>query len=243
MLNRLLRYLAWEHNVCVSLWRRRCSPDGTEYAGWMKKNRLLHSMGEHCSVQTNVVITDPAYVRIGSNVRLSGCTLFGHDGSVNMINRAYGLKLDRVGRIDIRDNVFIGHGAIVLPNVTIGPNAVVAAGAVVTRDVDPFSVYGGVPARRICGIDELVKGMAGQSATYPWSTLIEQRRAEFDPNIEPILVRMRVAHFYGSDGEERDAKPGGGLRPCHRGTGAMPAGCDLDAARTGTRKSMNSRHT
>ena len=103
-------------------------------------------MGEQCSINTNVVITDPAYTRFGNNVRLTGCILFGHDGSVNMLNCAYGLKLDRVGKVDIRDNVFVGHGAIVLPGVTIGPNAIVAAGSVVNHDVPPGSIVAGVPA-------------------------------------------------------------------------------------------------
>jgi acetyltransferase-like isoleucine patch superfamily enzyme len=45
--------------------------------------------------------------------------------------------------------VWIGAGAIVLPGVTIGKGAVVAAGAVVTSSVPPFTVVGGVPARPI----------------------------------------------------------------------------------------------
>lgn len=50
----------------------------------------------------------------------------------------------RVGK-----NAVIFAGAIVLPGVTIGENAVVAAGAVVNRDVPPFEIWGGVPARKI----------------------------------------------------------------------------------------------
>jgi len=49
----------------------------------------------------------------------------------------------------IEDDVWIGHGATVLKGVRIGRGAVVAAGAVVTRDVEPYSVVGGVPARVI----------------------------------------------------------------------------------------------
>ena len=49
----------------------------------------------------------------------------------------------------VKDYVFIGPRAIVLPGVTIGKGAVVAAGAVVTKDVEPFSVVGGVPAVKI----------------------------------------------------------------------------------------------
>jgi acetyltransferase-like isoleucine patch superfamily enzyme len=63
-----------------------------------------------------------------------------------MINQAYNIKVDSEGKIDIKDNVFIGHGAIVLGNVTIGPNAVIAAGSVLNKDVFPDEIVGGVPA-------------------------------------------------------------------------------------------------
>jgi maltose O-acetyltransferase len=49
----------------------------------------------------------------------------------------------------IENNVWIGSRATVLPGVTIGRGAVVAAGAVVTRDVDPLAIVGGMPARQI----------------------------------------------------------------------------------------------
>ncbi|KKR50505.1 MAG: Acetyltransferase, partial [Candidatus Levybacteria bacterium GW2011_GWA2_40_16] len=49
----------------------------------------------------------------------------------------------------IEDYVFIGPRSIILPGVTIGKGAVVAAGAVVSKDVAPFTVVGGVPAVKI----------------------------------------------------------------------------------------------
>ncbi|MBI4517667.1 MAG: acyltransferase [Deltaproteobacteria bacterium] len=51
------------------------------------------------------------------------------------------------GRIVIEDDAWIGTGVIILPNVTIGRRAIVAAGAVVTRDVPDDAVVMGVPAR------------------------------------------------------------------------------------------------
>ena len=51
--------------------------------------------------------------------------------------------------VDVRDNCFIGAGAIILPGVTIGPNSIVAAGAVVNSDVPDGMIVGGVPAKVI----------------------------------------------------------------------------------------------
>ena len=52
------------------------------------------------------------------------------------------------GCIEIMDNCFIGSGAQICPNVRIGPNSIVAAGAVVTNDVPPGEVWGGYPLKR-----------------------------------------------------------------------------------------------
>src|SRR5262245_51803110 len=121
----ILRTIAHRTGRLRWVYQRFCNPDGAEWAAFMKTWAGFHAMGGNCYSGTDVVITDPAYVRMGDNVRMTGCTLFGHDGSVNMINSAYGLKLDRVGKIDIGSNVFIGCRAIIMPNVTIGDNVII----------------------------------------------------------------------------------------------------------------------
>lgn len=55
----------------------------------------------------------------------------------------------RAHRVRIGHDVWIGHGAVVLPGVTIGTGSVVGAGAIVTRDVGPYTIVAGVPARPV----------------------------------------------------------------------------------------------
>lgn len=153
-----------------SVCRQYCHPDGAEWARYLKRHYVLYAMGEDCVVQMNVNVdfTDSKHVRIGSNARLSGCILFGHDGSINMIKKMTGLRLDSVGGIDLRDNVFSGHRAIIMPNVTIGPNAVVAADSVVTCDVPPNRVVGGIPAKKMATLDEYIEHCQQRTAGLPW---------------------------------------------------------------------------
>lgn len=61
--------------------------------------------------------------------------------------------------IDIKDNVFIGTGSIILAGVTIGPNAVVAVGAVVNSDVPRGKTVGGVPAKEIRKFSDVYEKM------------------------------------------------------------------------------------
>lgn len=56
---------------------------------------------------------------------------------------------DRGGDVVIGDRVWIGYRAIVLPGVTIGEGAVIGAGAIVTKDVEPFAIVAGNPAKKI----------------------------------------------------------------------------------------------
>ena len=140
MLKLVTAALAYKYPRLRSWYLRICKPSNLEYAAYLKKHGGFYAMGELNSITVGATFTDPAYVRIGNNCGISACTLLGHDGSIRILNNAYGKKLDSGGKIDIRDNSFIGHGAIIMPRVTIGPNAIVAAGAVVTGDVAPGTV-------------------------------------------------------------------------------------------------------
>jgi acetyltransferase-like isoleucine patch superfamily enzyme len=199
LLKKLLRFLAHRHNRCVSWYRKICRPNSSEWVDYLRRHGRLVSIGADCQILPTTAITDPEYVRIGNNVSLSQCTLIGHDGSIAVLNKAYNVRLEGVGKIDIRDNVFVGWGAIILPGVTIGPNAIVGAGAVVTRDVLPGDVVGGVPAKPIGRVDDLVQRLQIQTHELPWGAMIQSRQGAFDAKLEPELKRLRIKHFYGAE--------------------------------------------
>lgn len=180
----------------LGLYKKVCRPTGEQYAEVLKRLGIFYAMGEHCSIIPDTHIDNPGRIRLGNNVRLASCTLMCHDGVINMLERGYNVKLDAVGKIDIGDNVFIGHGALVMRNVTIGNNCVIAARAVVTRDVPDNWVVGGVPAKQICRTEELLERLHAESSQLPWYAMIEQRVGGFDPAIEPELQRQRIAYYF-----------------------------------------------
>lgn len=103
--------------------------------------------------------SEPYLISIGDNsVITSGVRFITHDGAIRVFNRRpeYRHIDNKYGKIDIRENSFIGINAIIMPNVTIGPNAVVGAGSVVYKDVKPNTCVAGNPARVTCSIDEYI---------------------------------------------------------------------------------------
>jgi acetyltransferase-like isoleucine patch superfamily enzyme len=196
LLRRALKWLALKQGKCISLWLRWGAPTSEEYVEHLRKNAGVHSIGKNCHVNRDAIFTDPAYVRLGDNVCLSTCTLVGHDASVSVLNRSKGLKLDSVGKIDIKNDVFVGMHAIILPGVTIGPDAIVAAGAVVTKDVPPGAVVGGIPAKVIGSTDALAHKLNTETQQLPWASIIQERDGAFDAQLEPKLKRLRVQHFF-----------------------------------------------
>lgn len=174
--------------------------DGLSHAAALKaEGRIV--MGEHCSISPRAIITDPDYVRLGDNARLSDCFLFGHDGSINMINRMMNTAFDAVGKIIIGSNVFIGHGAIVLPDTTIGDNTIIGAGAVLKGHVEGGYVYGGSPLRRIRPMAQHVLSLTRRDQQLPdqWRDMIQARGCDFDPVFEPRLIELRRNHFFHAD--------------------------------------------
>jgi acetyltransferase-like isoleucine patch superfamily enzyme len=102
------------------------------------------SFGPYCFIGCS------GYISVGKNVMAGPrVSFFGENhifSDIDLPIREQGVKW---GNIVVEDNVWIGSGAIILAGVRIGEGAIIASGAVVTKDVEPFSIVGGVPARMI----------------------------------------------------------------------------------------------
>ena len=104
------------------------------------------SLGDSVDIGEFAVLRASGGLRIGDRVLVAAHAVLTTRGHPQSLPR-YGMAED--APIVVENDVWIGAGAIVLPGVTIGRGAIVAAGAVVTENVAPFTVVGGVPARPI----------------------------------------------------------------------------------------------
>ena len=100
-----------------------------------------------CSFAVGRQITIGSHCLIASNVRLFDAP--GHPTDPALRKAGNPANPDDVRPICIQDNVWIGNGAVIFPGVTVGEGSVVVTGAVVVKDVPPYTMVGGNPARLI----------------------------------------------------------------------------------------------
>ncbi len=113
---------------------------------------LLRSLeitaGDNCSFNSYSVVHGK--VTMGDCVRIApGAKIFGENHGFDDITRPICTQPNTREGIIIKSDVWIGANAVICDGVTIGEGCIVAAGAVVTRDVEPYSIVGGTPARVI----------------------------------------------------------------------------------------------
>ena len=105
-------------------------------------------IGDHTRVGLHNTIIGP--VDIGSHVNLAqGITVTALNHNFSDANKRIDEQGVSTSPVKIEDDVWIGANAVILPGVTIGEHCVVAAGAIVTKDVPPHSLVAGVPAKVI----------------------------------------------------------------------------------------------
>ena len=113
--------------------------------------------GKNITIGKDVFINSGCHFQDQGGIEIGDGALIGHNVVLATINHDLNPKENRKNHyapIKISAHVWIGSNATVLPGVTIGDYAVVAAGAVVTREVPAMTVVGGVPARVLKTIQE-----------------------------------------------------------------------------------------
>ena len=130
-------------------------------------------IGKDCDINPGLMVDYPHcwLIELEDRVTLAPQVyLLAHDASTKRT-----LDYTRLGRVLIKKGAFIGARSIIMPGVCIGENAVVAAGSVVTKSVEPNTVVGGNPAKPIMTTTELLSKNQERMKTFPlydWSYTI-----------------------------------------------------------------------
>lgn len=140
---------------------------------YIVKHNIFKSVGKNFFFQPRIIPSDPELIKFHNNVIVtSNVTFVTHDVFHLGLNKLdQGEFLYNRGCIEIMDNVFIGCNSTILPNIKIGPNVVIGAGSVITKDVPPNTVVAGNPARVIGTFDDYIKKRKNITALYPVDTL------------------------------------------------------------------------
>lgn len=127
-------------------WRLFATPE--QYA-----RHIGVKIGKQCLIDTRNWSTEPYLVTIGDHVQLTrGVSVHTHGGG--QVIRQQHPNFDVFGKVVIEDWAYVGSHSQIMPGVTIGEGALVAAGSVVTKSVAPHTVVGGNPAKYICTTEE-----------------------------------------------------------------------------------------
>ena len=139
-------------------------------AAYMKEKGIFHSMGDRVMITSRKIPLYSKLISIGSNVWMaSGVEFIPHDVTHYMLN---GMKdghkyAEKIGCIEIGDNVFIGAGTKILYDVKIGNNVIIAAGTIVNKDVPSNSVWGGIPGKLICSFEDYLQRRRQFTVEHP----------------------------------------------------------------------------
>ena len=164
-------------------------------AEYMKKHGIFHSMGERVMITSRKIPLYAKLISIGSNVWMaSGVEFIPHDVTHYMLN---GMKdghkyQEKIGCIEIGNNVFIGADAKILYDVKVGDNVIIAASALINKDVPSNSVVGGVPARVISSLDDYLEKRRAFNVEHPANNAKQEISPECE---EEMWVRFEKARL------------------------------------------------
>ena len=102
-------------------------------------------IGKFCMIASDVSFIMNGANHLHSSISAYPFAIFGKDWTHAMDGKSYPIKGDTI----VGNDVWLGHGATIMPGVKIGDGAIIATNAVVTKDIPPYTIVGGNPARII----------------------------------------------------------------------------------------------
>lgn len=140
-------------------------------ASYLKKHKVFKNIGNKVMITSRKIPLYSRLISIGDNVWIaSGVEFITHDVTHFMLNNIESNKekfTERIGCIEVGNNVFIGTGTKILYDVKIGDNVIIAAGSIVTKDIPANTVIGGVPAKKICSFEDYIEKRKRYKISYP----------------------------------------------------------------------------
>jgi acetyltransferase-like isoleucine patch superfamily enzyme len=108
------------------------------------------SIGANCRIHPMCFIDGPGGIEIGSNIGISsGTQIYTQNHKYKDKKIPYYQQEVELAKVVIEDDVWVGANSLIMAGVTLKQGTIVAAGSVVTKDSEPYSVIAGVPARKI----------------------------------------------------------------------------------------------
>lgn len=126
---------------------------------YLRKKDVFASCGENVAFQPRKVPLYPKLIKLHNNIMIGANVQFITHDAIEFILSYMDKKEypEHVGCIEVKDNVFIGANTSVLYGVQIGENVIIGANSLVNKDVEPNSVYAGIPARKVGDFAEFKK--------------------------------------------------------------------------------------
>ena len=181
----------------LRLWTIRSGLKRVEY---MRRHKIYHSLGKPVLITSRKVPLYGRLISIGNNVWLSsGVEFVPHDGTHFMLNcMKDGYKYtERIGCIEIGDNVWVGADVKILYDVKVGNNVIIAAGTMVNKDIPSNSVWGGVPGRKLMSFDDYLEKRRQFSLEHP----ADNHTLSISPECEAEVWREFYKHHEKSSGD------------------------------------------